>query len=93
MSDTPTAAARAARIEGALQAYQTALGETFDTPTESVVNLLTDLHHFCHVNNVDLDDCIYVAQECAAQESEGPSPLPINVQGKLNLLLQPGQQA
>jgi hypothetical protein len=77
----PTNAERSARIPAVLAAYDQAAGD----PSECLVNLLTDLQHFAAAHGLDFEDALHIARHHFEAESEGPSPLPVNLAGRLDL--------
>jgi len=81
----PTNAERSARIPAVLAAYDQAAGDPSETPSECLVNLLTDLQHFAAAQGLDFEDALHIARHHFEAESEGPSPLPVNLAGRLDL--------
>lgn len=60
-ADGPSNDDRARRAAHALRAYRDCMGDGPVSPDENVVDLLTDLRHFCDQHDLDLGNCDRIA--------------------------------
>lgn len=76
---------RASRIRAILPAYDAATGDPCRDRDEALVFLLTDLQHYAETEGLDFEDALAQARYHYNAETEGPSPLPVNLAGRLDL--------
>jgi hypothetical protein len=53
---------RAERASVTLAAHKKALHETGESPEEDVIDLLADLRHYCHQNEIDFEAALQMSE-------------------------------
>ena len=61
---------RSDRASAALQAHKLALGESGISPEEDIIDLLTDLRHYCHQKKINFAAALEMSEYIFGEEKE-----------------------